>query len=126
MFFGEGMLKGEMLESWADDQQYDNWGTPLPTASAVCMYICVNMYIMYVRVYVVRCVHVCNQQYDNWGEPLPTASAVYTYMRCIHLCVSIHTYVYIYICIYICIYLYIYAYIYVQLNEFVHTYVTLE
>jgi len=33
MFFGEGMLKGEMLESWANDQQYDNWGTPLPTAS---------------------------------------------------------------------------------------------
>jgi len=34
MFFGEGMLKGEMLEAFeADGYEYDNWGTPLPTAS---------------------------------------------------------------------------------------------
>jgi len=34
MFFGEGMLKGDMLEAWSDSLEYDNWGTPLPTASA--------------------------------------------------------------------------------------------
>jgi len=32
MFFGEGMLKGEMLESWGE-LELDNWGNPLPNAS---------------------------------------------------------------------------------------------
>lgn len=34
MFFGEGMLKGEMVESWSSSLEFDNWGNPLPTASA--------------------------------------------------------------------------------------------
>merc|ERR1719199_1164572 len=32
MFFGEGMLKGEMLDSWGE-LELDNWGNPLPNAS---------------------------------------------------------------------------------------------
>ena len=34
MFFGEGLLKGDMIESWKPSIEFDNWGNPLPTASA--------------------------------------------------------------------------------------------
>jgi hypothetical protein len=33
-FFGEGLLKGEMLEQWQQEGiELDNWGNPLPNAS---------------------------------------------------------------------------------------------
>lgn len=34
MFFGEDMLKNQMVGEWENSLEFDNWGNPLPTASA--------------------------------------------------------------------------------------------
>mmetsp|Transcript_47974 Transcript_47974/g.135538 ORF Transcript_47974/g.135538 Transcript_47974/m.135538 type:complete len:214 (+) Transcript_47974:110-751(+) len=33
MFFGEGMLKDQLVPEWEQSLEYTNWGSPLPTAS---------------------------------------------------------------------------------------------